>query len=93
MTENMCVQGLWQTELKIDQSLNAIATITDKTIGLLAQLKFRKNVLYQSIDNQALKNVYSLSLSTVVDGKRKKMSVDELSANVKALIACIHKTN
>ena len=40
--------------------------------------------MYQSIDNQALKNVYSLS--KIVGGKMKKMSVDELSANVKALI-------
>ena len=91
MTDDICVWGLWQTELEVDQSLNAIATKTDKIKALSAQLKFRKNVLYQSIDNQALKNLYSLS--KVVNGKRKKMSVDELSANVKALIACIHKTN
>ena len=42
MTDDILVWGLWQTELKVDQSLNAIPTKTDKIKALSAQLKFIK---------------------------------------------------
>jgi hypothetical protein len=80
-TNQILIWGLWQTEEEVDQELSRSKTQSDKQEAISAQLNFRNHVLKQKCDDQ---NVYVMS--ELVSGRRKKLSISKLSANVKKLI-------
>ncbi|WAR14697.1 hypothetical protein MAR_004802 [Mya arenaria] len=73
--------GLWQSEFEVDNMLATYNSITDKINALKAQLKFRQKVLLQLPEEKKAFNV-----TKSVDGKRKSLSVEELSGNLKSIV-------
>ena len=81
ITEQVIYYGLWQTEEQVDAVLSTIPTKAEKIKALKVQLKFRKEILKQTTDDNT---VYKYSRE--VGGRRVQLSVAELSVNVKKLL-------
>ena len=77
--------GLWQSESQIERNLATFEAKGDMVDGLKAQLHFRKEILQQPPPSTHDKSVYNF---TVVEsqGKRKELTVVELTENVKVLV-------
>ena len=74
--------GLWQTESEVDQALLRLKTLKDKHLAISAQLNFRKHVLKQRMEGEP--NIYSMT--ELVHERRKKLSIQTFSENIKKLI-------
>lgn len=68
-----------QTEDEVGQGLLRLKTKKDKLEAIIAQLNFQKHVLKQTVDDQS--DVYNQS--TLVNGKRQKLIIDEFISNIK----------
>lgn len=75
----MLIWDLWQTEDEVGQGLLRLKTKKDKLEAIIAQLNFQKHVLKQTVDDQS--DVYNQS--TLVNGKRQKLIIDEFISNIK----------
>ncbi|WAR06270.1 hypothetical protein MAR_021639 [Mya arenaria] len=72
MTDDMLIWGLWQSEEEVT---------VHKRAALAAQLRFRKNVLKQTVVD---KTIYALSRT--VNRKAVQLPLEEMIKNVKALV-------
>lgn len=80
-TQDMIEFSLWQTECEVDNQVKSYETKSMQLKALKAQLRFRHHVLQQEPDNKAVFNFTKLE-----DGKRRNLTIDELSDNVKQLV-------
>lgn len=82
-TNEIVIHGLWQTELEIDNMLASYETEKEKTEAVKVQLKFRKEVLLQTLENKQIFN-----FTKAVEGKKSRKSLDsnQLSTNLKTLV-------
>jgi len=81
MTDEILLWGLWQSEQDVDSAIERLTTVKDKRAALSAQLRFRKNVLQQTVRDTTI-----YALSRTVDGKPTKIPMDDMVQNVKALV-------
>ena len=81
LTEEMIMNGFWQTEAEIDKELQRTKSITQKKKKLKNQIKFRKLVLLQEYHQD--KTVFQFFI------KGKQLSVPELKQNLSKLVKCI----
>ena len=81
MTNDILIWGLWQSEADVDSEMESLQTQTDKRAAVTAQLRFRKNVLKQNVKDSC---VYAMSKT--VNGKCNKLSIQQLTDNVKTLV-------
>ena len=77
LTEEIMMYGLWQSETQVTSALEKLKSTTEKLKALKCQLDFRKKVLEQS----GPKELFFMSKN------RKKLSVDEVVANLLMLIS------
>ena len=80
LTEEIMVYGLWQSEIQVSSALEKMTFSAEKLKALKCQLNFRKKVLEQS----GPKELFFMSKN------RKKLSVDEVAANLLVLISSLH---
>jgi len=73
-TSDVIFYGLWQTTDTVDEILKSIKKVTEKRKTLVAQLRFRQNVLKQYVKD---KSIFNASC------KGKALSLEQLTANVK----------
>ena len=78
LTEEMIMNGFWQTEAEIDKELQRTKSITQKKKKLKNQIKFRKLVLLQEYHQD--KTIFQFSI------KGKQLSVLELKQNLSKLV-------
>ena len=81
MTDEILLWGLWQSKQDVDSAIERLTTVKDKRAALSAQLRFRKNVLQQTVRDTTI-----YALSRTVDGKPTKIPMDDMVQNVKALV-------
>ncbi len=84
ITQDIAYYGLWQSDEQVDINLSSYPSATQKKEAIKAQLRFRKTILEQSPPDEDQK-IYNFS-KAVEEGKRKDLTVDELTANLKLLI-------
>ena len=80
LTEEIMVYGLWQSEIQVSSALEKMKFSAEKLKALKCQLNFCKKVLEQS----GPKELFFMSKN------RKKLSVDEVAANLLVLISSLH---
>ena len=80
-TTNILHHGLWQSHTEIDNMLPSYDSIATKKSALKAQLQFRRDVLLQQGSSKSL-----FSLSKMADTKRRQLTVEELTSNLKQLV-------
>lgn len=81
MTDDILIWGLWQSEEEVNSAIGRTKTLKDKRAALSAQLRFRKNVLQQTVEDN---NIYAMSRT--VNGKSVKVPIEEMVKNVKTLV-------
>ena len=81
ITEEITKYGLWKNSPEIENGLRKLKTTKDKRDALCAQLRFRKQVLGQSVTNMNLFN-----MTYVLAGRRKPLTVCQLKSNLKQLV-------
>lgn len=84
-TDNIIHHGLWQSHSEIDNMLASYSTATEKREALKCQLQFRKGVLTQVTEDKTLFN-YSKKAECGDTSKRRQLTVEELTANLKVLV-------
>ncbi|WAR22430.1 hypothetical protein MAR_016404 [Mya arenaria] len=81
-TREIIIHGLWQSQAEIDQMLASYETNQQKIQALKTQLKFRRQVLCQVPENKSDFNI----TKSVGGQKRKNLTVEELTNNLKLLV-------
>ncbi|CAC5398111.1 unnamed protein product [Mytilus coruscus] len=76
-TSEVIFYGLWQSSSVADDILRSITKTSEKRKALIAQLRFRQNVLKQYVKD---KKIFNASV------KGKALSIEALTENVKKLI-------
>ena len=76
-TSDVIFYGLWECSSVADDILRSITKTTEKRKALIAQLRFRQNVLKQYVKD---KKIFNASV------KGKALSIEALTENVKKLI-------
>ena len=82
-TSDIVIHGLWQSESEVDNMLASYESEKQKIEAAKVQLKFRKDVLHQTVDN---KHVFNFSKAVEGKKSRKSLSSDGMSANLKSLV-------
>lgn len=82
ITTEIIYFGLWQSADQVDSALHTIKSKTEKLKALKAQLRFRKEVFKQHQDDTSIYN-----FSKKVNGRTVMLTVEEMTANVKTLVA------
>ena len=82
-TSDILHHGLWQSETEVDNMILSCIKKNDKVEALKAQLKFRKEVLNQILDDKTV-----FCITKIKDGSksRKQLGVEELVQNLKDLV-------
>ncbi|KAH3824752.1 hypothetical protein DPMN_126605 [Dreissena polymorpha] len=81
ITDEILIWGLWQSVEEVDSAFKRLTSVQDKRAALSAQLRFRKNVLKQTVKDNTI-----YALSRTVDGKAVKVPIEEMIQNVKGLV-------
>lgn len=82
-TNNIVLNGLWQSESEIDNMLLSYLKDSEKIEALKGQIKFRKEVLLQVADE---KKTFNFTKAVNGGKSRKSLSVSELTDNLKLLV-------
>ena len=76
-TKDIVIHGLWQSESEVDNMLASYESEKQKIEAAKVQLKFRKYVLHQTVDN---KHVFNFSKA--VEGKKSRKSLSQMECQL-----------